>query len=227
MRLEAAGALLAPALPALAAAFAATAAFAFGASLTLFGVAVLALGPLGAFLTGAFLAFAALLLGAFLALTLLLRPVGLGLFGGLLSGDEGGGLSARLVFEVDVEALVRQLARGDVGEGLLRLERPQHAIIVLGVLLVVFGQHPVAGGRGVARQLLIALVHGLRVAADLDVLGPLRVPRTVRIGVVGVVGAAGLPVASALTLHALEVSHGTITVLWGDAAGRGKTPGVS
>jgi len=84
---------------------------------------------------------------------------------------------------------------------------------VFGVLGVVLGQDAVAGGRGVARQLHIAFIDGLGVAADLDVLGALRVPGTVRIGGVGVAvaaAAAGLPVASALTLHALEISHRTL-----------------
>ena len=133
--------------------------------------------------------------------------VGLGLF----SGDDGRGLGAGFVLEIDVEALSRQFALGDLGHGTRGLERAQDAEIVFGVLGVVLGQDPVAAGRGVARQLHIALIDGLRVAADLDVLGALRVPGTVRIGGVGVVvAAAGLSVASALTLHALEISHRTL-----------------
>lgn len=126
---------------------------------------------------------------------------------GLLGGQEGGGLGAGFVFEIDVEALVRQFARGDVREGPLRLERAQDAVIVFGVLLIVFSQNPVAARRGVTRQLLVAFVNGLGVAPDLDVLGALRVPRTIRIGVVGVRRPRLVPIASALTLHALEISH--------------------
>ena len=48
-----------------------------------------------------------------LALTLLLAGDALGL--GLLGGQDGGGLGAGLVFEVDVEALSGQLALGDFG----------------------------------------------------------------------------------------------------------------
>ena len=134
------------------------------------------------------------------------RFLGLAL-GGLLGGQEGGGLGAGFVLEVDVEALVRLLARGDVREGPLRLERAQDAVIVLGVLLIVFGQHPVAAGGRIAGQLLIALVHGLGVAADLDVLGTLGVPGPVGIGVVRVVRPRLVAVAPTLTLHALEISH--------------------
>ena len=144
----------------------------------------------------------------------------------LLRRHEGCGLGAGFVFEIDVEALVRQFARGDVGEGALGLKRAQNPVIVFGVLLVVLGQHPVAAGRRVTGQLLIALINGLGVAADLDVFGPLRIPRTIRIGVVGVIGARLVPIASALTLHALEISHSRYRVQgWSQAVGPG--PSVS
>src|SRR5690606_26341480 len=117
---------------------------------------------------------------------------------GLLGGDDGGGLSARFVLEVDVEPLTGQFALSDLADRALRLKRAQDAEIVFGVLGVVLGQNAVARGCGVARQLHIAFVDGLGVATDLDVLRTLRVPRTVRICGVGVVAAAGLPVASAL-----------------------------
>src|SRR5690606_2980645 len=97
------------------------------------------------------------------------------------------------------------LALGDFLERPLRLKRAQNPEIVLGVLQIVLRQNPVAGRGRVPRQLLIALIDGLGVAAHLDVLGALRVPGTVRIGAVALI--AGLPVAPALALHALEISH--------------------
>ena len=129
--------------------------------------------------------------------------------GGLLRGEEGGGLGPRLVLEIDVIALVGQFARGDLADRPLRLEGAQDAEIVFGVLEVVLGQNPVARRTGVAGQLLVALVDGLGVAADLDVLGTLRVPRTVGVRRIGIAATAatGFPVATALTLHALEISH--------------------
>jgi len=45
---------------------------------------------------------------------------------------------------------------------------------VLGVLQVVLGQNPIAGGMGVTRELLIFLVDVLGGAANLDVVGPLE-----------------------------------------------------
>ena len=116
----------------------------------------------------------------------LLRPLGglgvagvallLDAVGGLLRGEEGGGLGPRLVLEIDVIALVGQFARGDLADRPLRLQGAQDAEIVFGVLEVVLGQNPVTRRTGVAGQLLVALVDGLGVAADLDVLGTLRVP---------------------------------------------------
>jgi len=127
---------------------------------------------------------------------------------GLLGGEEGGGLGPGLVLEIDVIALVGQFARGDLRHRTLRLQGAQDAEIVFGVLHVVFGQHPVAAGGRIAAELLIALIDRLGVAADLDVLRALGIPRPVRIAAVGVAGtAAGLSVAPALTLHALEISH--------------------
>ena len=233
LAVEAIVALLATALPALAAGFAASAVLALGARLTIIA-AFAGLIAVAALLVTVTIPIAGLILIAItvavlipilVAVTRLITvAVAIGiarliaLFGanggflsgavrGLLGGQEGGGLCAGFVFEIDVEALVRQFARGDVREGPLRLKRAQDAVIVFGVLLVVFSQNPVAGRRGVAGQLLIPLIDGLGVAPDLDVLGALRVPRTIRIGVVGVIRARLVPIASALTLHALEISH--------------------
>src|SRR5690606_939125 len=211
-RFEATVAFLAATLPTFATALAAAAfprfaALALGAGLP--RLAIVAVAPLTAFAVLP-LTFATLVL---LALAALLLGGALGL--GLLGGEDGGGLGARLVLEVDVEALSGQLALGDLGHRPRRLQGAQNAEIVLGVLGVVLGENAVAGGGGVARQLHVALIDGLRVAANLDVLGALGVPRTVRIGGVGV-AAARLPVASALTLHALEISHRTLPCLDGE-----------
>ena len=139
----------------------------------------------------------------------------------LCSGHERGGLGPGLVLEVDVETLVGQFARRDLGHRPLRLQGPQDPEIVLGVLEIVLGQNPVARRGRVAGQLLIAFIDGLGVAPDLDVLRPLRVPRTVRIGSIRI-AAARFPVAAALALHALEISHRTSVLVGLRASARGQ-----
>src|SRR5690606_8214136 len=108
--LEAAVALLAAALPALAAAFAtaALAALAVRAGVRALAVTVaigLAFGAFG--LTAGFVFQTALL--------------------SLLGGDDGGGLGARLVLEVDVEALAGLFALRDLADRALGLKRAQDA----------------------------------------------------------------------------------------------------
>jgi len=119
--------------------------------------------------------------------------------------------------------IVKRIYRLYREEGLsLRLKRPQDPEIMLGVLQIVFSQDPVAGRTGVACQLLVAFIDGLGIAPNLDVLGPLRVPGAVGVGAVGVAAiAAGLSVASALTLHALEISHRTLPC-WGASGPQGR-----
>ena len=76
---------------------------------------------------------------------------------------------------------------------------------MLGVLEEVLGKDAVAGGGGVAGQLLVALEDGLGVAADLDPLGAVGLQGPVRIVLLRL--ATGAAIATALTLHALEISH--------------------
>ena len=81
---------------------------------------------------------------------------------------------------------------------------------MFGVLQIVLGENPIAAGGRIAGQLLIFLVDALGGAADLDALGAIGVE-----GAVGVVlllaavitAAAGTAIASALALHALEITH--------------------
>src|SRR5690606_17094641 len=111
-----------------------------------FALAVLA-GALGRVLILVLVLVAAAVLTAVLAaiLTAILVPLLLRLtLGRLLGGEEGGGLGAGFVLEIDVEALADLFALGDVLERPLGLKGAQHAEIVLGVLQVVFRQHPVA-----------------------------------------------------------------------------------
>src|SRR5690606_5786134 len=193
------------------------------------GAAVAALPAVAAAVAGAIVALAAGL--AFVAVA---RPVAvlaavlglLLLLLGRLGGGEGRGLGAGFVLEIDIEALAEGLAGGDVLHRALRLQGAQHAEIMLAVLQVVLGQHPVAGGKGVAGQLLVPLIDRLGVAADLDALGPGRIPRAVGIGAVLVAAAAGLAVASALPLHALEISHRTVPCVLGAPPAFGRTAGA-
>src|SRR5207302_9328672 len=81
--------------------------------------------------------------------------------------------------------------------------------VVLRVLQIVLGEHPVAGGAGVARQLLVLLIDVLGGAADLDPVRPVGIE-----GAVGVVlrlaaaaSAATAAIAAPLTLHTLDISH--------------------
>src|SRR5690606_13002734 len=114
--LEAAVALLTPALPALPARFAAAALAAFGVGAIVRSLAVTVTVTVAIAVTVAVgLAVGALGLAARLVFYTALL--------GLLSGDDRGGLSARFVLEIDVEALARQFALGDLADRALRLKR--------------------------------------------------------------------------------------------------------
>jgi len=77
---------------------------------------------------------------------------------------------------------------------------------VFGVLEIVLRQDPVAGRRRVAGELLVLLENVLGVAPHLDAVGAVRIEGAVRVVLLGLVPAASA-IASALTLHALEISH--------------------
>ena len=111
----------------------------------------------------------------------------------------------RFFLEVDVEAGIELVAADDLGGGPGGLHGPDQAEIMLGVLQEVLGQHPVAGGGGVAGQLLVTLEDRLGVAADLDPLWAVGLQGPVRIVLLRL--ATGAAIATALTLHALEISH--------------------
>jgi hypothetical protein len=137
---------------------------------------------------------AALALGAFaLGLTVALSLDDFRLFGRL-------GLEVDLVGGVDVLA-------DDVGDRTIRLDGAQDAEVVLGVLQVVFSEHPVARRRGVARQLLVLFVDALGRAAHLHAFRTVRVERAVSVVLLRLAAVATAIVAAALALHAFEISH--------------------
>src|SRR5690606_11349055 len=136
--------------------------------------------------------------------------IGLGRLGGFLRLCVSGGLGAALVLEIDVEAGGELIAAEDFAGRPLRLHGAQQSEVVLGVLQVVFGQHPVARRTRVTGQLLVFLEHVLGVAAHLHAVGPVGVEGPVR--VLLWLAPAAAPVAAALTLHTLEISHSSLTV---------------
>ena len=127
--------------------------------------------------------------------------------------------AAVLVLEIDVVAGDELVPVHDLGHRALRLHGAQGAEIVFGVLKVVFGQDPVAGGTGVAGELLVLLVHMLGGAANLHPVGPVGIESPV--GVVLRLAAAATAVSSAtaaaipapLTFHTLEISHASVDLL--------------
>ena len=117
-----------------------------------------------------------------------------------------GGLGAALVLEIDVEARDELVATQNLTGRTLGLHGPHDAEIVFCVLKVVLGEDPVPGGAGVARQLLILFEDVLGVAANLHALGAVGVESTVGVLLLRLTAAAAA-VATALTLHTLEISH--------------------
>jgi len=114
----------------------------------------------------------------------------------------------RLVLEIDVVARNKLIAADDLGQRPLGLHGAHHPEIVLGVLEVVFRHHAIAGGMGVAGELLVALVDVLRGAPHLDAVRAVGIESAV--GVVlrpSAPAAATVAVATALTFHSLEISH--------------------
>ena len=120
----------------------------------------------------------------------------------------GVGGSAGFVLEVDVEAGGEGVTADDVAGGAAGLHGPKDPKIVLGVLLVAFRKHAVAGGQGVPRQLLVLLEDVLGCAADLHPIRSIGLERAV--GVLLRLAAAAVsatPIAAALPLHILEISQ--------------------
>src|SRR5206468_6725788 len=79
-------------------------------------------------------------------------------------------------------------------------------------------EHPVAGRRGVAGELLVLFEDVLGVAAHLGAFRPVGIEGPVgvlRLGLAAATAAAtsAAAIATALTLHTLEISHYLITVL--------------
>lgn len=93
----------------------------------------------------------------------------------------------------------------------MRLQRAKQPEIVFGVLEIVLRQDPIAGGAGVARQLLIAFEDVLGVATHLHVVGTVGLERAIgvllRLAPAAAVAASAAAIATALTLHPLEISH--------------------
>jgi hypothetical protein len=132
------------------------------------------------------------------------------LVGGLaLFGAVGLRLGAALVLEIYVEARGELVATEDLAGRTLRLDGAQQAEIVFGVLQVVLAEHPVAGGVRVAGQLLVFLEDVLGVAPHLDALGPVAVEGAIGVLLLRLATAAtaAAPIAPALALHTLEISH--------------------
>lgn len=166
--------------------------------------------PVEAVLTSPFLARALITIAAIFggplvdALGLALNRLGVGL---------GGLRLTAFILEIYVIAGDKLVAADDVGQGPLRLHGPHHPKIVLGVLQVVFGRHPVARRVGVTGQLLIFLIDVLSGPADLYAVGPIGIERAV--GVVlrlaATAAAPAVTVAVTLTLYAFEISHVFLT----------------
>jgi hypothetical protein len=112
---------------------------------------------------------------------------------------------ARLVLEIDVKAGVELVAPDDLGGRPIGLHGPDQAEIVLCVLQKVLGQDAVTGGTCVPRELLVLFVDDLGASANLDAFRPIGLYRPV--GVVLLRLAYRAAIATALTLHALEISH--------------------
>ncbi len=126
----------------------------------------------------------------------------------------GTGVLPRTIFvlEIDVEAGDELVAADNLRKRSLRLHGAHHPEVMLGVLKVVFRYHPVAGGMRVAGKLLIFLIDVLGSAANFDAVGTIGIKRA--IGVVlrsspssATTATSAIAVASALTLHSLEISH--------------------
>ena len=124
-------------------------------------------------------------------------------FGGLF--DALGAALFGIGLEVDVKAGGLVVAAEDFAGRTLRLHGAQGAEVVFGVLQVVLGENPVPGRGSIAGELLVALEDALGGAADLDVVGSVRLEGAV--GVVLRLAPTAAAIAAALTLHALEISH--------------------
>src|SRR5206468_2735922 len=156
----------------------------------------------------AVLAIAVRAFGALFAVAVVVAALALGLAVVAARAILGRRLGAALVLEVDVVARGEGVTPHDLAGGLVGLHRADDAEVMLGVLQVVLAEDPVAGGRRVARQLLVLLEHVLGVAADLDVVGPIGLERAVDV-VLGLAAAAATaaatavatPVAATLPLH--------------------------
>jgi hypothetical protein len=112
---------------------------------------------------------------------------------------------ARLVLKIDVKAGVELVAADDLGGGSIGLHGPDQAEIVLCVLQEVLGQDAVTGGTRVPRELLVLFVDDLGASANLDAFRPIGLHGPV--GIVLLRLAYRAAIATALTLHALEISH--------------------
>ena len=148
-------------------------------------------------------------------LTALVLALALAGFAALLGRRFGGlrfhRLAAALVLEVDVDARGEGVTADDLGRGALGLHGAQHPEIVLGVLQVILGQHPVARRRRIAGELLVLLEDVLGVAADLDAVGSVGIEGPVgvvlRLTATDAATAAAAAITAALPFHALEISH--------------------
>ena len=96
-----------------------------------------------------------------------------------------------------------------------RLHGADDPEIVFCVLQVVLGEDAVPGRGGVSRQLLVFFEDVLGVAADLRAFRPVGIERPVGVLLLGLpaaTAATAAAIATALTLHTLEISHYSLTV---------------
>ena len=118
-------------------------------------------------------------------------------------------LAVIFFIDVDVKARGEHVAPGDFGRRTGRLQNAQNAEIVLGMLQVVFRQHPVAGRSGVAGQLTVLVIDVLGVTADLHIVRAVGIKGAIDVlaRLATGVAAAAAAIATALPFHSLEVSH--------------------
>ena len=126
------------------------------------------------------------------------------------------GLLTALILEINVIARGELVSAQDLADRTVWLDGAKQAEVMLCVLEVVLPQDAIASGVRVARQLLVFFENVLRIAAHLDAFRAVGVE-----GAIGVLlwltaaagaATAATPVAPALALHTLEISHNSETV---------------
>jgi hypothetical protein len=171
------------------------------------------------------------LITLFLALVLTLLLTGLGPVGGFTTVLSLTLILTIFVFEIDIKPGRNRITAQNFCRRAMRLNRPQDPEIVFSVLQIILCQHPIAGRRGVAGQLLVLFEDVLSMATNLDPIGAIgfKRPIGVLLRLAAAIAALGSPgsTTATLPLHSFEISH----VLFGDLVrqtpnGRGVVRGV-